>query len=629
MRGLKVFISGAALCLFSSIPLRAFQTDRIDALSNSNFSIAGTVYYGDTGKSAEHVTVELHSGEGGIIAPQATNEMGRFEFRSLIRGSYMLEIDVQNYERVSMPVDLTFNSYKGLTINLKPSSHRQPAQPGPPISQHELSMPKKARAAMTSGKKKLYEGKNAQGALADFEQAIAIAPGYYEAYYEIAMADLTLGKQWDAEANLRKSIQVSADKYGSAVIGLGTVLLDRGDLAEGEKTIRHGLELDPNSWLGYYELGQVLFKKNDFGEAEKAAAQARTHAPNMPSVYRLLANIHLAQKNYAAVVQDLDAYIKLDPGSTAGLRAKELRTQVASKAEGKGDTAMPEPEPGTPLGPGGPVIEAKGTTKERSASVAVLHWTPPDTSAPLFTISSHPGCSLEDVLKRAGERAIELVANLQTYTAREKIEYQKLDSSGEPEESRSSSFKYSVKIEEGHVGLSVREIRTPASGDVAVPEDTQDQGLPEIALIFYPDYQRDYEMGCEGVDQWNGQAAWVIRFQQREHKRSRTRSYRKSDEAYPAKLKGRAWISVEGDQLLHIDTNLIETIPSISLISDAVSLDYGPVEFPSRNMKLWMPKTAEVFTDFGYSRYIVRHTFSNFLPSSDQAEDAMEKPNQP
>jgi hypothetical protein len=41
--------------------------------------------------------------------------------------------------------------------------------------------------------------------------------------------------------------------------------------------------------------------------------------------------VHLNERNYAALLQDLDAYIKLDPDSPAGLRAKELRTQVAQK----------------------------------------------------------------------------------------------------------------------------------------------------------------------------------------------------------------------------------------------------------------------------------------------------------
>jgi predicted Zn-dependent protease len=75
-------------------------------------------------------------------------------------------------------------------------------------------------------------------------------------------------------------------------------------------------------------LGRILLNENKVGDAEKSAQQARSLAPNAAIIYRLLSNIHLSQKNYPALVQDLDAYIKLDPDSPAGVRAKEIRKQV-------------------------------------------------------------------------------------------------------------------------------------------------------------------------------------------------------------------------------------------------------------------------------------------------------------
>jgi hypothetical protein len=48
-------------------------------------------------------------------------------------------------------------------------------------------------------------------------------------------------------------------------------------------------------------------------------------------IYRLLSNIHLQQKDYPALLEDLDAYVKLDPDSPAGARAKEIRDQVQQK----------------------------------------------------------------------------------------------------------------------------------------------------------------------------------------------------------------------------------------------------------------------------------------------------------
>jgi tetratricopeptide (TPR) repeat protein len=201
------------------------------------------------------------------------------------------------------------------------------------VSAHELSMPEKARHLMSAGKKKLYAEKNAQGALDDFQSAIAAAPGYYEACNQAGMAYLSLGRRDDAEASFRKSIELSGDRYSEAEVGLGTLMLDRRDFAQGEKAVRRGVELNPDYWLGQYELGRALLSLDKVAEALQAANQAKSLAPSAAIVYRLLSNIHLRQKDYPALLADIDSYIKLDPDSAAGIRAKQLREQVVQKLD--------------------------------------------------------------------------------------------------------------------------------------------------------------------------------------------------------------------------------------------------------------------------------------------------------
>lgn len=70
--------------------------------------------------------------------------------------------------------------------------------------------------------------------------------------------------------------------------------------------------------------------ENRINEAEECALRARKLAPNAPVTYRLLANIHIRKRDSSELIEDLDAYIKLDPDSPAGLRAKQLRAQVSA-----------------------------------------------------------------------------------------------------------------------------------------------------------------------------------------------------------------------------------------------------------------------------------------------------------
>ena len=163
--------------------------------------------------------------------------------------------------------------------------------------------------------------------LQDFQSAITAAAGYYEAYYQVGMAYVSLGKREDAETSFRKSIELSGDKYCEADVGLGTLMLDRLDFAQGEKTLRRGVELNPDYWLGQYELGRALLNQDKLAEALKSADQAKSLAPSAAIVYRLLSNIHLRQKDYPALLADIDSYVKLDPDSAAGIRAKQLRAK--------------------------------------------------------------------------------------------------------------------------------------------------------------------------------------------------------------------------------------------------------------------------------------------------------------
>jgi tetratricopeptide (TPR) repeat protein len=169
--------------------------------------------------------------------------------------------------------------------------------------------------------------------LRDFEAAVAKAPDYYEAYYQIGMACLSLQKPADAERNLRTSVSLSNQTYSDAVLALAILFLGRRDAAQGEPLLRRSLELNPNSWVGYYELGKLELYRMHLEPALDAAQKAESLAPQQPKVYRLLSLIHLRQKNYQAALADLDAYIRLDPDSPEGHTAKQIRADTQRQLE--------------------------------------------------------------------------------------------------------------------------------------------------------------------------------------------------------------------------------------------------------------------------------------------------------
>lgn len=271
-----------------------------------------------------------------------------------------------------------------------------------------------------------------------------------------------------------------------------------------------------------------------------------------------------------------------------------------------------------------------GSSQEKQKKPSAPRWDPPQVDAPIPSLSTTPPCPLSDVLKLAAQRTAELIDHLQNFDAHEQVRYEQTDSLGIPDLAITQKFDYLVDFGTQSGPLSVHETRTPLAGsDDSQVSTIVDKGLPVLALIFYPELQRDYEMHCEGTAQWNNQPAWVVHFRQVDGMHPRTLSMTSTTHSFPVSLKGRAWIAVDSGEVMHLETNLVRGIPIIELRANAVSIDYAPVAFPSRNLELWLPKSAVAYTDYGKRRTIIEHTFSDFQLFSVQTQQVIEKPKQP
>jgi hypothetical protein len=256
-----------------------------------------------------------------------------------------------------------------------------------------------------------------------------------------------------------------------------------------------------------------------------------------------------------------------------------------------------------------------------------LLWAPPDVDAAIPSISDTPPCVLSEVLAYAGQRSTELVDELQNFTARETIRYRQMDEFGISLDGTTSLFDYAVDFKPRSTSLVVSEARQPVGGPSTLPEDARDTGLPALALIFHPFYQGDYDFRCEGLATWNNGPAWVVYFSQRKGRPSRTHSFRSPTATYPAALKGRAWISKESYQVLHLETSLIKGIGMLSLKNYAVSVNYAQIHFRSRDVSVWLPQDSVTYSEFVAHRDVVEHTFKDFLLTSVQSHTGPMKPN--
>jgi len=254
-----------------------------------------------------------------------------------------------------------------------------------------------------------------------------------------------------------------------------------------------------------------------------------------------------------------------------------------------------------------------------------LVWSPPNLDSPIPGVSSSPPCDLAAVLAQAAERTSAMISNLQNFTAEENISYRSIDRQNFVQDAGSSSYDYVVIFQRDPNEPVVDERRTARRGTPS-PVASQSRGLPEIVLLFLPNLQPDYDMKCDGQLAWNGQPAWLVEFQQRADRPSRTFGFRTPNGSYSAQLKGRAWVAADSGEILHLETGLLHGIPAIKIYRMYLSITYAPVGFQSRDVRVWLPHSADVYYDYGELRTIIYHTFSDFLLFSVDTNQKIAKP---
>jgi tetratricopeptide (TPR) repeat protein len=196
------------------------------------------------------------------------------------------------------------------------------------ISIRELQIPEKAREACNEGTKR-FIAQDYAGSIPEFQRAIKIFPTYYEAYAKIGASEMQM-EHWDnAEAAFRKSMELSAGQYATADFGLALILTTvTRQYSEAEPIVRAGLELNPTDVTGRFVLGWLLYATSRLPEAEQAAREAATSDPTFAGARLLLAQIHLDEKNPAAVVQDLDAYLALGVSNPLDAQVRAFRARA-------------------------------------------------------------------------------------------------------------------------------------------------------------------------------------------------------------------------------------------------------------------------------------------------------------
>jgi tetratricopeptide (TPR) repeat protein len=292
------------------------------------FSIAGSVRDDYDQHTLENVRVDLKQSTGIPLNTTYTRGNGEFEFAGLSNGEYSVEVVLEGYEPYRDTVTIYNAARRGVAIFLRRPLTVVSTRPPGSISAHELSVPRKAHDEFEKGLSLLYSKMDYRGAIVQFQRAIKDFPTFYEAYAQEGGAYLNLKEMPAAEEALRKSIELSSGQYPDAIFLLGGLLNNTQRFADAVTISRQGINADSAGWRGYYELARALTGLKQLEEAEKNAIQSRDLKPDNPSIYLILANIHIQGRNYPALLKDLEGYLKLVPNGPDADQARKTQGEL-------------------------------------------------------------------------------------------------------------------------------------------------------------------------------------------------------------------------------------------------------------------------------------------------------------
>jgi len=305
--------------------------------------VSGSVHEEATNSPISSVALEILS-SGTRAAPAVMSGInGEFQFSGLRDGDFYIVASKEGYDTATVRVSVLIGGgAPPVTIALHKRRPDRPDSAGDSVSAHELSIPDKAREEYEKGRKLLYEKSAPAKAISQFREAIDKYPQYYEAFTQIGVANYRLSNFSEAEKALRKAIELSEGKYLDALFLLAQMLDDEGKFADAEPLARQGLALEDSCWRCHFELARALVGLKRGPEAEGSAVRAQKLKPDDPQVYLVLANAHLQERNYSAVVQDFDAYLKLDPNGSTSADIRQRRDRLRNALEnGNAQTAKP------------------------------------------------------------------------------------------------------------------------------------------------------------------------------------------------------------------------------------------------------------------------------------------------
>ena len=493
--------------------------------------------------------------------------------------------------------DLTTSPNLG-TIKLT----REDAAAGSGLSSTTASAPKDALKSFEKARNEWLNNKPDR-AQRELQKALEIYPSFAEAWYQLGKIQVAAHLP-EAFHSFTRAAE-SDPKFVLPYEQMAPLSAQGEKWQELVEVTSRALELNPSGNLDvwhYHALGNYHLKKLDV--AEKSALKSLSMDPLhlQPDTEQLLAVILSEKKDTAGALEHLhNCLTYYTPGPNLDL----VKQQIA-RLEAAGPTAEP-----VKVASAEPV-----STAVESAVVDIPMATNPSSS-----------CRIDEVLPKVTLNVEGFVENVEKFTATEVLVHERLDRNGSLKDKAQSKSNYVATIQKVPPNsYVVGEYRTETPGKKPFEGTLRANVAPALVLVFHPSHIGEFAMTCDGPTDWSGFDTWRVDFRQRMDRPATMSGFQAGRFEYTLLLKGSAWIDRKNFQIVHMESDLLQSIPEMKLETLHQSIDYRSVAFSGGEANLWLPQKAEVTADFRGQRLVEKHSYSEFQIFSINTKQKISEP---
>ena len=555
--------------------------------------------------------VKLENGNTHDTTWQATADSSEALFGQLSIGTYEIEVSAVGYLTAHKKYDIG-SAYSTprveITLQRDPNSVK--------LDESNLpEMPAKARKEVQRAVRAL-KSNDLKQARKHLAVAYKVAPESADINFFLGYLEFQEQRYPTAQDYLMKAVNRDSRNVQALTL-LGRVRMRLGDYAAASASLDEAILLDPEYWVAHKLLAEASLTEHKFEKARDQAQLALEKGKGAGNSARLVLGQALANLgDTQAAISTLEAYLPDARDQSEAASVHEFIARLKARA------AQPEASNTQPA-----LLPYAPATDDTELRLSVKTWEPRGVDESRPSVAEGVACPSEQVLTETGLRVKQLADDIGKFAAIEELQHEQVDELGHAISKQTRRYNYVASISETNPGyLEIEEYRLENSALARYPDNISSNGFTTLALVFHPNMQPTFEFTCEGLGEWRGQTTWLMHFRQRADQPNRIHDIKIGGMIYPIDLKGRAWISAEKFQIVHMESQLVKPMPAIQLLTEHQIVDYGPVQFKSG--QLWLPSSAELYFDYHKHRYHRKHSFSHFMLFSTNSREEVQAPKQ-